>query len=53
MRIAIIGASSYTGAKITAEALARGHEVTAIVRHTERLEPHARLTAAKGDATER
>jgi hypothetical protein len=52
MKIAIIGASGYTGAKITAETLARGHEVTAIVRHTERLAPHARLTAAKGDATD-
>jgi putative NADH-flavin reductase len=34
MRIAIIGASGYTGAKITVEALARGHEVSAIVRYT-------------------
>jgi putative NADH-flavin reductase len=52
MRIAIIGASGYTGAKITAEALARGHQVTAIVRNTERLAPHARLTAVKGNVTD-
>jgi uncharacterized protein len=52
MRIAIIGASGYTGAKITAEALARGHEVTGIVRNAGRLAPHARLTAVKGDATD-
>jgi putative NADH-flavin reductase len=52
VKLAIIGASGYTGAKITAEALARGHEATAIVRNTERLAPHARLTAVKGDVTD-
>lgn len=52
MKITIIGATGYTGSKILAEALDRGHEVTAIVRNTDRLSLHPRLKAAKGDATE-
>jgi uncharacterized protein len=31
------------------EALDRGHEVTAIVRHPEKLQPHARLHSQQGD----
>jgi len=52
MKIAIIGATGYTGSRIVAEALDRGHQVTAIVRNTDRLPAHPNLTAAKGDATE-
>ena len=37
MRIAIIGASGQIGAFIRDEALARGHQVTAIVRHPEKI----------------
>ncbi len=37
MKIAIIGASGNIGSKITEEALNRGHEVTGIVRHPEKL----------------
>ncbi len=51
MKIAIIGATGYTGTKIMAEALDRGHQVTAIVHSPERLSPHPRLRGAKGDAT--
>lgn len=50
MRIAIIGASGRIGAFIRDEALARGHQVTAIVRHPEKItvrNPH--LTAVKAD----
>jgi putative NADH-flavin reductase len=37
MRIAIIGASGFIGAYVRDEALARGHRVTAIVRHPEKI----------------
>jgi putative NADH-flavin reductase len=50
MRIAIIGASGQIGAFIRDEALARGHQVTAIVRHPEKItvrNPH--LTVVKAD----
>jgi hypothetical protein len=50
MKIAVIGASGQIGAFIRDEALARGHEVTAIVRHPERIavtNPH--LTVMKAD----
>ncbi len=36
MKIAIIGATGMAGSAIYKEAIARGHEVTAIVRHAER-----------------
>ena len=38
MKIALIGATGNIGSKILNEALNRGHEVTAIVRNTDRLE---------------
>ncbi len=50
MRIALIGATGYVGAAILAEALDRGHQVTAIVQHPEKLPRHKNLTGAKGDA---
>ena len=49
MKIALIGATGYVGAKVLAEALARGHTVTGIVLHPEKLPVHARLTPKKGD----
>jgi putative NADH-flavin reductase len=50
MKIAVIGASGQIGAFIRDEALARGHQVTAIVRHPEKVtvrNPH--LTVVKAD----
>jgi putative NADH-flavin reductase len=50
MRIAIIGASGFIGSYVRDEALARGHDVTAIVRHPEKItvqDPH--LTVVKAD----
>ncbi|MFX3619438.1 MAG: NAD(P)-dependent oxidoreductase [Sporolactobacillus sp.] len=38
MNIAVIGAAGKAGSRITHEALQRGHQVTAIVRHPEKLE---------------
>lgn len=49
MKIALIGATGFVGSAILKEALDRGHEVTAIVRHPEKLQPNANLRAQKGD----
>src|SRR5215467_959831 len=49
MRIALIGATGFVGSAILQEALQRGHEVTAIVRHPEKLSPHPKLHPHKAD----
>lgn len=49
MKIALIGASGFVGSALLNEALDRGHEVTAIVRHPEKLTPRERLRPVKGD----
>ena len=50
MKIAIIGASGFIGSVIRDEALARGHQVTAIVRHPEKITVrNPRLTVVKAD----
>jgi putative NADH-flavin reductase len=49
MKIAVIGASGNAGSRITAELAGRGHQVTAIARHPERIAPHANVTPTKGD----
>ena len=49
MKIAVIGASGNAGSRITAELARRGHQVTAIARHPERIAGHANVTPAKGD----
>ncbi|HEX7382186.1 MAG TPA: NAD(P)-dependent oxidoreductase [Nevskiaceae bacterium] len=50
MRIALIGASGFVGSAVRIEALARGHRVTALVGHPERIEPAENLTVRKVDA---
>jgi putative NADH-flavin reductase len=50
MKIAIIGASGNIGSFIRDEALARGHQITAIVRHPEKITVrHPHLTVVKAD----
>lgn len=49
MKIALIGATGFVGSALLNEALHRGHEVTAIVRHPEKLQPQARLHPRQGD----
>jgi putative NADH-flavin reductase len=50
MKIAIIGASGKIGSSIRDEALARGHQVTAIVRHPEKITiKNPRLSVVKAD----
>ncbi len=52
MRIAVIGASGWLGGAITREALARGHEVTAIARHADRLAELEGTDIRAADATD-
>ncbi|RFS20544.1 NAD(P)-dependent oxidoreductase [Chitinophaga silvatica] len=52
MKVAIIGASGFIGSALLDEALNRGHEVTAIVRHPEKIKlDNPNLTVKKGDIT--
>lgn len=51
-KIAIIGATGFVGKAITAEALSRGFEVTAIVRDTSRLEAADNLRGVSCDVTD-
>ncbi len=48
MKIALIGASGFVGKAITRELLDRGHEVTAIVRHPEKVDAGSPGAAAGG-----
>lgn len=48
--IALIGASGSAGSRILKELTDRGHRVTAIARHPERIAQLPGVTAAKGDA---
>jgi len=49
MKVALIGATGRVGSRLLAEALSRGHAVTAISQHPEKLSPRANLRALKGD----
>jgi len=49
MKVAIIGASGNVGSQIVTEALSRGHTITAIARHPEKIPAKTGLTTAKGD----
>lgn len=49
MKLAIIGASGFVGSAILQEALNRANEVTAIVRHPEKVKSHPNLHSKKGD----
>jgi putative NADH-flavin reductase len=52
MKIALLGATGFVGSVILNEALNRGHTVTAIVRHPEKLERRGGLIAAAGDVND-
>lgn len=49
MKIALIGASGYVGSALLKEAAARGHEVTALVSHPERVAATDRVRAVRAD----
>jgi len=52
MNIALIGATGFVGSKVLAEALSRGHQVTAIVRTPAKVEARTGLTVVQGDASD-
>ena len=52
MKLAIIGATGNVGTRLVAEALGRGHRVTAIARDPAKLAAHDGLTAVAGDANQ-
>ena len=49
MKVALLGATGFVGSALLKEALDRGHVVTAIVRHPEKLEKREGLTAKASD----
>ena len=49
MKVALLGATGFVGSALRAEALDRGHAVTAIVSDPEKLEEREGLTAKAGD----
>lgn len=50
MKLVLIGASGFVGSHLLQEALQRGHRVTAVVRHPEKVTTlHPNLTVKKGD----
>jgi putative NADH-flavin reductase len=49
MKIAVIGASGNAGSRITAELAGRGHAVTAIARHPEKIAAQANVVPTRGD----
>jgi len=52
MKLALIGATGYVGAALLEEALNRDHQVTALVRHPEKLPQHPNLIAIESDVHE-
>ncbi|HEX6704249.1 MAG TPA: NAD(P)-dependent oxidoreductase [Albitalea sp.] len=52
MKIALVGPTGFVGSKVLAEALQRGHQVTALARNPSKLAAHAGLTVVQGDATD-
>jgi uncharacterized protein len=49
MKIALIGASGNAGSRILAELSSRGHQITAIARHPEKIARLPGVTAVEGD----
>jgi uncharacterized protein len=49
VKVALIGASGQAGARILSELVRRGHQVTAIARHPEKIAAGPGATAKKGD----
>ncbi|MDO9435589.1 NAD(P)-dependent oxidoreductase [Hydrogenophaga sp.] len=52
MKIALIGATGFVGSAVLTELLARGHAVTALARHPEKLPAQTGLTVVKADAAD-
>ncbi len=52
MNVTLFGATGKAGARILKELLARGHEVTAVVRDPAKLQPQPGLTVRNGDLSD-
>ena len=52
MRVALIGASGSVGSRILDELVRRGHRVTAIARHPEKLKTTQQVTPRRGDVND-
>lgn len=52
MKVALIGASGHVGSRILRELVARGHQVTAIVRNPEQVAKLPGVTAVRGDVAD-
>ncbi len=52
MNIALIGASGFVGSAVLKELVYRGHQVTAITRHPEKISGNASVKPVKADAME-
>src|SRR3984885_8862249 len=50
MKVALVGATGNVGTRLISELKRRGHHVTAIARHPERLQGQASLSPVSGDA---
>jgi putative NADH-flavin reductase len=50
MKIAVVGASGNAGSRIVSELASRGHSVTAIARHPEKIAAGPNVTVKAGDA---
>jgi uncharacterized protein len=49
MKIALIGATGFVGSAVLTELLSRGHAVTALARHPEKIAAHAGLQVLRAD----
>lgn len=49
MKVTLIGASGFVGKAVLKELLQKGHQVTALVRHPEKIEPQKGLAIIKAD----
>ncbi|RSN60786.1 NADH-flavin reductase [Amycolatopsis sp. WAC 04182] len=52
MKIAVVGATGMAGSRIVAEAVSRGHHVTAVFRRTPPAFPHPDVEVVRGDVTD-
>jgi putative NADH-flavin reductase len=52
MKIALIGATGFVGSAVLTELLSRGHAVTALARHPDKLAAQAGLQVVKADVTD-
>jgi putative NADH-flavin reductase len=52
MKIALVGATGFIGSKILAEAIRRGHTITALCRHPENVAPNENVRGAHVEVTD-